>query len=1398
MKAQLEQINNNRKVIRADLMAQLTKIEAPYKIPSKKKNKKGEYTYLTPSKTVAADIQNIKDEMQRKLPEAYARQLSGGDTNFVESTKQIVDSLNKAVKKLGQEINIAKDSAESYESYLTELFTGTKPAKPTKAAKQAVTVPNRQPVSKTKPSAPEAAIAGLSSTLATQSQEVLTLNRALAFQVSKGNTKTQKLEAELLNAQLDLSTTQSQVHDLDKFLGTEFSSHSKHTKFGTKSDSHKINGKNVLTMFQNLKQKGGKKENAKHKAYLESHIKDTLAPLLSQLDEEIDLNLFEGGDTNTGTQSAATVNLNFTLDQSRYSSHDMSPEEVYAHEFTHIFWSVMAKEGTEVYQELRGLQEQSMKAITEVMKDEGLPPEAVFYPRNAQGNVEFFHSESNEKAMAKEKFDYIFKSENGLYEFATFGQTNQAVMNAFAKHKLKYSRKSGIMEHLAVLWGKLIALLSNGRKLGKIKTGQTIDSRLQEIKRYAQKQHNDNLNKQAGYTAIESRLNDTVARKIADNITSKYNDYMSSVYRPRKIAAAAGTHVITPLAKATRTVLGVPLLLLSEKFQSPIQELHNSLLANRRNFAYQFVTEVKHNSEKRQAASDILHKGTSVNQQVNQQIINGTLKNVVKGFSDGTKFTEKDWDNLNEVMIRGEMYHVSVKYGMKGFIKFLNDDTALANEIAALKKDIGLHAGKSTNIMLQQAESLANFTAHGESTIRNHAMNTFVIAKQMMVPKGLRTKISDTNVEAIEKDLDVLVSLQHLATMESTALENARKLIQKEYDSNRTGNNGMMNMMAVHHASAMDTVKDAFSGDKTLMERGHSRDEVNEHRKHTVADLSKADELREKYGMELYKETGNNKGIFVSKFNTEQDWQNGAFAFSTEGVSKGLDVMDHYMDMYQGESIDSIKVAAMADVAKMDNARNAEMIKLYKGLVPATPRVKMIPTMSPSRDVVSYRAIMSHSDKREILGMTANAAQSIAHNVADGLNKVRAQHTNMEMITLIHKQWTERNKTPNQKFVALDKNSADPEIAEISQMIPYEEWKAMEEMFGKGNPIMMTDSLIPMVFGYRKGGLIEAFNSKMDMSMNHNIRRYLHGMARVMQAGVASWKRITVILTPSTGINNLSSNTNVLIMRGIPAPVAVKEQVDGLKFMTQYTEDVQELVELQLKEYSGTHTKDDLLRIDALVQHIKHNPVKYLVDNGAYSPNVEDISFKTSKLKDSIVDMVPTKLSAAVGDIADSIPAPIKGVFSNLYITKDTTASDMLTYATQVSDFTARYALFKHLTENDGMSKEDALVAVIAQFVSYDETTSMPIQWMNDNGFWNFSKYALRSARTVTDLYKDKPANMMMYHMLDGMTTTNIASPTQGFIGFNGINMNGVSTEELVSTIVRPQLFNFVPSSSMF
>ena len=1164
--------------------------------------------------------------------------------------------------------------------------------------------------------------------------------------------------------------------------------------FGAKQTTHKINGDNILDVFKNISYLGGKRENPKHLKYLEDYVANTLAPLLGSLDEDVNLEIYQGGDTNGGSYTGAKVKLNFTYSQSRYSSHDMSQQEVYAHEFSHIFWSVMAHKNSAVYNELRTLQETAADVIAEVMKDKGLPPEAVFYPRNDKGEIEFFHSESNEKLAAKEKFDYIFKSENGMYEFAVFAETNEAVMNAFKEHKLKHPAKLSIIEAIKALWNKILSMISKDRRLGTIKNGQTVHNRLKEIKAYAQAQHNKNLMVQVRGVSIENRINSKLAKFIADNVTKNYVKFVESKYNPRTNIIKAGNK-LAPIYRATRASLVTPLFALTDRFEEPLKKLHDSLLDNRRNFLYQFIKEVKHNSKKRQEHANLLYKGKAVNETIKSNIVNATFENVVKGFKDGTNFTYKDWDNLNEVIVRGELHHLYEKYGMDGMMKIVTNDTVLASAINRMKRDVGLLAGKSANVILAQAESLANFTANGEPTIRNHAMNTYVIANQMMIPDGLKAKISKENVKALEKDLNVLVSLQHLAAMPSTALNNARKIMKEEYDSNRSGNNGIHNMLAIMKANYNQSLNSSFNGDPTLMERGHSRDEVNKHRKHLVANLDKADELRKKYGMELYREIGGNKGIFYSKFNTEQDWQNGSFAFSTEGSSKGLDIRDHYQDMYKGDNRESVIRAAQADIAKLDKSRESELLALIQGKTPTKPVVKMVPIMSPSRDIVSYRAIISHKDKREILGMTTHAAKSIAYGVVDAVSKFKSKETNKAIIKLIHQQWVNRDKYPNQKFVELDKNSDDPEIAEISQMIPHQDWKEFERVFGKGNPIMMTDSLIPMVFGYRKGGLIETLNRQFDNGMNANIRKFLHQSARLYQAGVAEWKRRTVLLTPSVFINNLKSNTLVLKLRGMFVEDSIAGQADALVYMNRYIEDTKEVIELELKEHAGVATKDDIMRIRALKRHLINNPVNELVKSGAFSPNVEDISTKHNRIKQVLTDLAPDGIKDTISEIAESFPKPVRTLASNFYITRETKASDMLTYATQVSDFAARFALYNHLTKNEGMPKEKAIEKVIEQFVSYDENTSMPIQWMNDNGIWNFSKYALRSAKTVTDLYTEKPANMLILHMLEGLTDIDLVSPVDSFIGFNGINMNGVSASELIGSAINPPALNYLPDS---
>jgi hypothetical protein len=87
--------------------------------------------------------------------------------------------------------------------------------------------------------------------------------------------------------------------------------------------------------------------------------------------------------------------------------------------------------------------------------------------------------------------------------------------------------------------------------------------------------------------------------------------------------------------------------------------------------------------------------------------------------------------------------------------------------------------------------------------------------------------------------------------------------------------------------------------------------------------------------------------------------------------------------------------------------------------------------------------------------------------------------------------------------------------------------------------------------------------------------------------------------------------------------------------------------------------------------------------------------------------------------------------------------AQMLTRATQYSDFVARYTLYKHQTEQQGVPKDKALLIASETFINYDIPTGAGLQWMNDMGILMFTKFLFRIQKVILRQFRDSPGKAL-------------------------------------------------------
>ena len=141
----------------------------------------------------------------------------------------------------------------------------------------------------------------------------------------------------------------------------------------------------------------------------------------------------------------------------------------------------------------------------------------------------------------------------------------------------------------------------------------------------------------------------------------------------------------------------------------------------------------------------------------------------------------------------------------------------------------------------------------------------------------------------------------------------------------------------------------------------------------------------------------------------------------------------------------------------------------------------------------------------------------------------------------------------------------------------------------------------------------------------------------------------------------------------------------------------------------------------------------------------------------------------------------------------------IMSYATQISDFLARYTLYQHDIQT--MSHEQAVQRASEAFINYDIPTHRMMQYANDSGLIMFSKYYVRIQKVLGRIYKDAPGRVMALlaaeHMfgdqptvLDSGFTHRFGNPfNAGALSYLG-SLDSVTTVGIITSPFTTAVYN--------
>jgi hypothetical protein len=437
---------------------------------------------------------------------------------------------------------------------------------------------------------------------------------------------------------------------------------------------------------------------------------------------------------------------------------------------------------------------------------------------------------------------------------------------------------------------------------------------------------------------------------------------------------------------------------------------------------------------------------------------------------------------------------------------------------------------------------------------------------------------------------------------------------------------------------------------------------------------------------------------------------------------------------------------------------NAEGVRLLDGIEPKIKEGTTILAADHNGVNLNQMADLAFITKTDDSNAyNTNAGEIIGNTLSHNVIINTAPDFNKKLGEVIIDDYDENYKKHPEDFIKVTKSNADITYGSKKQQesmdaMPFALYKQLESHFGEDRPFYVRRSTFNTAFGFKKMTLSKSslFNKR-----SNSTKKLVFHIESIWQAVVAKSKTNSILYNPRVLAVNTVSNSVLLATLGISPDSIFRYQKEALVSAVKYRMLIKKKADLERKvkafrKYKGRDR--DLAQINRYEAEIESSPVHDIVSDGLLQGVVEDVATTVTPLANSIDDTVKAYSSTGEGYVLKAIdnitktnsklPISPVDVVKNVAITDDTALASALRDATQYSDFIARYALIKHRM-GEGVKREDAINEALDAFIDYEIQTNPVLQYINDVGLLQYTKFFFRIQKVIFRQFKEKPINSL-------------------------------------------------------
>ncbi|QFR59701.1 virion associated RNA polymerase [Acinetobacter phage VB_ApiP_XC38] len=761
-----------------------------------------------------------------------------------------------------------------------------------------------------------------------------------------------------------------------------------------------------------------------------------------------------------------------------------------------------------------------------------------------------------------------------------------------------------------------------------------------------------------------------------------------------------------------------------------VKDLHNFHSPNERlGIIGEIVNEAGNNDATKNSVEKLM-RITKLNNQMKENIRDTTTKNVMSTFEENGQYLTKDDKTAITTMLRADVQSLTGNYSTKEIADLYMNESFLNKEIAALEKQV------NDWTMLNRAKQLGKYmiTGLGSPGLAKNAQ---------LIVSGFSGEVVDIRDKRVDL-IDRVATLYAIRYTDSKTKGRLAAVMKREL-KNKT--NGIDTSIKFHKELADNAKKVLFADNITSVMKGYVPEVTNPNKDVRIAhNEAETKLLKEQFYTEV-KTLGKDKS---------DPTKSTARLFYTEEAN---------LQRLVSGAIEIVSTNRKGTAVSMDSKEFNRALAAAKQ-VPTSPsydpmadkEIYMIPSYDTKGNVTGFNYEMSAHNRDTLLERNNDFAELLGSYAATNFNKVTVPNQNDAVIEAAYQDYKDNFADNPRAYVTVGPSSNDVGLREVWAMLPESSRKKAIATFGPDGMVVRNDVLLTM-FGYRKYSANQSFD-KMEDAKSMFEKLYTGTMTEIFgskakvrgvqierswQESVRLMKDIIVIRNVKTLVSNLMSNAMLLSAHGISPSDIVKDTMMSIRAGMQYRKDMARLMSLRQRQRAGVGDfnaqEQEALKLE---DSLSRNPLAGFIEEGMMPTIVEDVDPSTDHYS------YKSKMQQRIDDLTENVPASVKTAAKWALVSPDTPLYKFLNNATQMSDFSSKYVMYKYYTTKakEKLSHDEALQIASDNFVNYDVPTAKGLQYLNDMGIVMFTKYNLRIQKALFQLLKKRPATALAQALL--------------------------------------------------